>query len=71
MANKFKLYVWQEFMNYEGSGLAFAIARSIKEARELVLEKTGGFAAEKKELETYEPEIFELNEPICFAVTGE
>jgi len=40
---KLKLYVWPEFEPDRENGIAFAIAHSITEAREIIVEKYGRF----------------------------
>ena len=60
-----KLFVWDEFAPDYSDGLAFAIAESETQARELIVDKHG-----------YPPDVwgnvqvFELNNPIAFCVSG-
>ena len=39
---KLKLYVWEDVLRDYTSGIAFALAESPEEARELVIKKLGG-----------------------------
>jgi hypothetical protein len=60
-----KLYVWTEFAPDYKDGLAFAIAETMVQARGMVINVKG-----------YGPEdwgpvqVFDLDEPIAFAVSG-
>ena len=60
-----KLYVWNAFAPDYNNGLAFAIAETVEQAQKLVIEARG-----------YEPfdwgpvQVFTLDEPIAFAVSG-
>ena len=61
-----KLFVWDVYAQDYTSGLAVAIAHDSDEARVLIEEKQGYRAVELAN----EPMIYELHEPIAFAVCG-
>ena len=62
--SKLKLYVWDEWAPSYSGGLAFAIAESEKEAKELIIE------------ECYDPDewgelyTYELDQKVVFTVSG-
>ena len=60
-----KLFVWTGFSPDWTDGLAFAIAKTEKEARKLVIAEYGMDAFDWGELE-----IKDLNEPWAYAVSG-
>lgn len=65
MTRRLKLYVWEDTLSDYTSGVMFAYARNVKEAREQVL--AACHYVPKGELET-EPAVYEA--PIGFAVWG-
>lgn len=60
-----KIFIWTEFSPDYTSGLAFAIAESEKEARELVIEHHGFCPSEWGVLE-----VRELDSPVARSVSG-
>ena len=62
-----KLYVWRVYARDYSSGLAVALANDSEEARALIEQAAEGYRAEElKE----SPEIYDLDTPIAFQVTG-
>lgn len=62
-----KLYVWREYARDYSSGLAVALANDSEEARSLIESEAEGYRAEELK---QSPEVYELDTPIAFQVTG-
>ena len=68
-----KLYVWEDFCSDWTPGLAFAIANSEEEAKQMVAESLGGTLYDY--YDTWwdlraGPDIYDLDSPMGFAVKG-
>ena len=62
--NKLKLYVWENVLTDYTSGIMFALASSVEEAREMILKGDALVGSDLKQ----EPEVFDS--PIGFALWG-
>ena len=63
---KLKLYVWEDYATDYTTGLAFAIAEDSDQARQMIEDKNGYRDVSLAE----SPEVFPLDSPIAFQVTG-
>lgn len=61
-----KIFVWQGFCPDYTDGLAFAVAETVEQARELVIAERGGYGP----YEWGALSIYEITEPIAFSVSG-
>lgn len=67
MDNNLKLYVWKGVLTDYTSGIMFALARNVKEARELALKDAGGGPHAESDLKQ-RPKVY--HSPVGFAVWG-
>lgn len=63
-----KLFVWENVLKDYTSGVMFAVGRSVEEAREAVMRADHSNAV-KCDL-AGEPSVFDMAEPVGFAVWG-
>ena len=72
MSNKLSLYVWPDFQSDYYSGIAFALAHDVDEARELIFNDACKDASYKEEsIRTdlkRKPKIYD--KPIAFSLSG-
>lgn len=63
---KLKLYIWDSLLGdmYAGSGFACALAHTVKEAKQAILDESdysdAGRKELRKELDSYKPEVIRL-----------
>lgn len=63
MGTKMKLYVWNDVLTDYTSGIMFAVARSVEEARATILANGGdGLYSVEHDLQI-EPKVYDLDKP--------
>jgi hypothetical protein len=67
MKNKLKLFVWYGVLTDYTSGIAFAIAETEQEAREMLIKKEDALSRDE-DFNGKKPEVFEDKE--CFTLWG-
>jgi len=76
MNNKLKLFVFEGLQQDNPDGLAFAIAETLEEAKEMIKENEGFYVTEKVILTKIEDiywgklHIHELNEKVAYSMYG-
>jgi len=67
MKNKLKLFVWEDVLSDFTSGIAFAIAETEQEAREILLNKESCLASDAS-FNGHKPKVY--NDKMCYTLWG-